>query len=109
MCVCGVAVDTVHLREGCVVVECEVSPIVQVYLRQHGGVVVIRTIHLQPTTESRCYPDLTVAERRPVMPNSTPALPDLLKICVGAIHELYNSAQRVSNRLQMAIRAVVCG
>src|SRR5690349_21970554 len=41
------------------------------------------------------------------MPNSTPVLSNRLKIIVGAIHELDDSAQRVSNRLQMAI-GVVC-
>src|SRR5215213_864597 len=109
MPVCSVAVDPVDLRECCVVVERKVSAILQAHLRQHGGVVIVWTIYQQSTTEPRCYPNLTVVEGRPVMPNSTPALPDCLKVAAGVIQELHNSAQSVSDRLQMAIGAVVRG
>ena len=41
------------------------------------------------------------------MPGSSPVLSNYLKVVVSAIHKLHNSAQRVSDRLQMAIGAVV--
>src|SRR6185436_40366 len=97
MCVGGVTVDTFHLREGGVVFEGEVSPIVQVYPSQHGGVVVVWTIHLQETAKSGCYPNLTVAESRPIVRRSRPGLPNGLEVVVAVIDKRDDASERVGD------------
>ena len=53
MLVGGIAIDAIHLREGRVVVEGEVSFIVQIYPSKNGGVIIVRSINLQSASETR--------------------------------------------------------
>src|SRR5215216_3245203 len=101
MCVCGVVVNAFHLSEGSVVFESEVRVIVQVYPSQHGGVVVVWTIHLQSTAESGCYPNLAVAEGCPIMRRSCPGLSNCLQVVVAVIHKRDDASERVGNRQQV--------
>ena len=76
MPISGISVDAVYLRERRVVLEAEVSAVMQVHLRQHGRVIVIWTVDLQAATEGRRYVNLTVIKRGPVVCSSIPCLPD---------------------------------